>query len=185
MFHSYIPDKVISLAKEIWKNLYQVRISVVYNTPLFELQNQGLMLNDDEKTIASTTITRPMTINEMVEKYNAGIPFSIINQKDCVAIYAICNNYMHAYRDYLSCELSAHRPPVEDFVKIDALCEAIFDFSYELYQPQYDYGGIGNVLDGFMLVKAAETKREVVKSKHMGCLSELENILSGPVDIWR
>jgi hypothetical protein len=144
----------------IFERKYEIRIKKIDNMSIEEIEFYGMYSTGDKEyddALNNEIITRWLSINEMVEYFKRGKPFSIVDSKNTEEIYEIIHKYLLSWKNRLENSLNIGNAPVEDLIALDSMASAVHGYACQYMKVQKTQSPLLNFFDSVGLGRAVET----------------------------
>jgi hypothetical protein len=144
----------------IFERKYEIRIKKIDNMSIEEIEFYGMYSTGDkdyDESLNNEIITRWLSINEMVEYFKRGKPFSIVDAKNTEEIYEVIHKYLLSWKSRLENSLNIGNAPVEDLIALDSMASAVHGYACQYMKVQRTQSPLLNFFDSVGLGRAAET----------------------------
>lgn len=138
----------------IFDRKYEVRIKKIDNMSVEEIEFYGMYSTGDKEydnELNNEIITRWMSINEMVEYFKRGKPFSIVDPKYTQEIYDVVHQYLLHWKDRLQNSLNIGNAPIDDLIALDSMASSLHGYACQYMKVQKSQSSLMNYFDGFGL----------------------------------
>lgn len=152
----------------IFDRKYEVRIKKIDNMSVEEIEFYGMYSTGDKEYddhLNNEIITRWMSINEMVEYYKRGKPFSIFDPKNTEEIYDVVHQYLLHWKNKLQNSLNIGNAPVDDLIALDGMASALHGYACQYMKVQKTQSPLLNYFDSVGLGRG---NTDVVTSQEEG-----------------
>lgn len=131
--------------KAIFEFRYRVLINQMDNVPMAERKEFGTISTGDkkiDKAMAVSLIPVYLTINDMIEYHNQGIPMRLAEPSDSKKIFEAIINHTGVWRDALRAVFNVGNAPVEDLIAMETFAASIYDRAKFVYIERPKFGDI-------------------------------------------
>lgn len=131
----------------IFERKYEIRIKVIDNTSIEEMQHFGRYTTGDkafDKALLEERITRWLSINEMLEYYKRGKPFSIVNIQNAEEIYTTIHQYLLSWESRIKNSVNIGNAPIDDLIDLDSFAGKIHGYACETMRVQKTQSSLMN-----------------------------------------
>lgn len=143
----------------IFDRKYEVRIKKIDNMSVEEIEFYGMYSTGDkdyDQELNNEIIVRWLSINEMVEYYKRGKPFSIVDPKNTEEIYEVTHKYLLSWKDKLQNSVNIGNAPVEDLIALDGMASAIHGYACQYMKIERTQSPLLNFFDSVGLGRAPQ-----------------------------
>ncbi len=120
-------------AEVIFRKLFSVRVPIISTYSEQELETVGVPVNviDGKKHDSYNEMTLVMiTIADMVEKYNNGMPITVVNEKDIIEIYDVVQKHLNAWKfQKITSPNQAQIGVDDDLILMDKFINEVFNIN--------------------------------------------------------
>ncbi len=159
----------------LFDEYFKVRYPYLQSRSIDDLRKYGYRVSGVEeldRNLDKQEITTELTINQMFEKYRAGVSISVINFKDTKRIYEIIHAHLTAAAEYLHGGVNVGKIPIEDLIELDIFAgvvyrEARYVFNVKAREDVLSKNFMGVQTINFAnILNRAPPDRAVVDRKH-------------------
>lgn len=144
----------------IFDRKYEVRIKKIDNVSIEEIEFYGMYTTGDKEQddyLNNELIVRWLSINEMVEYYKRGKPFSIVDPKNTEEIYTVVHKYLLHWKERLVHSLNIGNAPVDDLIALDGMATALHGYACQYMKIQKTQSPLLNYFDSVGLGRGNAT----------------------------
>lgn len=131
--------KAVTPAQIIFNKRFICQIQQMHTLSESKLNIFGISTSgnkDIDETLLRQWIHMPMTIAEMVEYNNKGIPIIVNNPVECVEIYETVKAHLKMWHDHVTNNINVGNVPVDDLRKMDDFASKVFPIAAGYKKPE-------------------------------------------------
>jgi len=131
------PKVKLTTCEHIWGWYYKIKAPALSSRTIEDVKRRGVLLTGNRKLDAELVDAFELqnkTIDQMVEYYRRGVPFSIVKVDDTKAIYDVVQEHLLAWKEALATMFNVRNAPLDDLVLMD-------QFATDIYAYARDVGG--------------------------------------------
>lgn len=113
----------------LFDEYFKVRYPYLQSRSVSDLRRHGYRISGVEEIdrhLDKQEITTELTINQMFEKYRAGVSITVLDYKDTKRIYEIIHAHLTAAAEYLHSGVNTGGVPIEDLIELDIFAGVVF-----------------------------------------------------------
>lgn len=127
---NYVKRPYTDTTVGIWDVFYKVRMRELDSRSYEDIKEFGTIVSgydEIDNTIATRTSVFWVNIDRMAEYKKSNIVFSIVDEKDTVAIYNAISEHIDAWLYTITNMINLGEPPYDDLVLLDELANEVYE----------------------------------------------------------
>lgn len=138
----------------LWNEKFFCRVSNILSMSPAYLGHYGMPTSGDpviDQQTANELVDRYLSINQMVEYYQHGVPVYVRVEKDTVRIYEYISNHLTAWKQKLDRELNVRDAPLDDLLLLDQFASVVYKHARHHFEQTW--------VDSYLARKMSSTLR--------------------------
>lgn len=125
-----IKQQEIDTTSLLWEYYFKVRMPYLQTRSLQDIKNTGVAvtgIREIDNDIPNQQLTTMLTIAQMAEYYQEGVPIRVVMYEDIKTIYSYISQHIHAWKSRLQYGVNIGNAPIQDLILLDQFANAIYD----------------------------------------------------------
>lgn len=159
MYTDHQEQEHLKVLNIIFERKYEIRIKKIDNMSIEEIEFYGMYSTGDkdyDQDLNNEIITRWLSIDEMVEYFKRGKPFSIVDAKNTEEIYQVIHQYLLSWKNRLENSVNVGNAPVDDLIALDSMASALHGYACQYMKIERTQSPLLNFFDSVGLGRAAQ-----------------------------
>lgn len=113
----------------LFDEYFKVKYAYLQSRSIEDIRKYGYRVSGVEeidRQLDKQEVTTELTINQMFEKYRAGVTITVLNYKDTKRIYEIIHAHLTAAAEYLHSGVNTGGVPIEDLIELDIFAGVVY-----------------------------------------------------------
>lgn len=154
-----IKQQEIDTTSLLWEYYFMVRMPYLQTRSLQDIKNTGVAvtgIREIDNDIPNQMQTTMLTIAQMAEYFQEGVPIRVVKYEDIKMIYEYISQHIHAWKSRLQYGVNIGNAPIEDLILLDQFANTIYDHA--------KYQFTAEIADSLIGQHFAKTQRATVNN---------------------
>lgn len=128
-----------TMTEKIWEHLFMCIVPSLQIRSVEDIRRNGIVssgIREVDEGLRNAPEKRMMTINQMVEAFNRGVPIRICKFEDTATIYDIVQTHLTQWLEHIRTGLNAKDAPVDELMLMDRFANSIYQHARYIFTPE-------------------------------------------------